>query len=1799
MRSVTLIAGGDGVTDRESDVDFVNDTHILCRSYPFLPGYTHTDDVLISFRPTCAAGALVDTYADFTFAVDLRQMQLVSVHPKGASLAGGTPLTLQATNLGGRQLQCRFGFYTVAATYVDRNTLRCDTPAVAEPQRVRLEVSPDGERWTEPLYFTFFDAASLHVSAVWPLGGPDAGGTAITVFGSSFADYGGVSVRIGVGGQAQILAAHVLNTTALLAITLNVSNSTPIDGVRITLDGGGFDFGGTGPAARVGAPVMVSLNGAYSEEQSLLRGAAATFHVYPHAELRVSEVFPAGAHHSGGTEVTLYGQGFVDLGAARCAFGSRRSSRGQLPWDAFYDRNNLPPLNDSEAMEVLAVATILGPFEARCRSPRLTVHPAAPVPIELLLNGDRSTKTDGGLAFTFYGQPGAEVVISAMSPLGAPIAGGTQLTLYGRGFHDLGDVRLRFGKYGAVQAQVTGGGTIVTCVTPPATREGREYLAFSPDDATFVMSDRSFHFFDRASIVISSIAPGGGLSSGGTMVTLHGRRFVSLPASCLFGSVHVAATVVNSSVVLCAAPAPASVSSAAATVTLTLNGELGPQAVALGQHEYYYYNASAVRIDSVLPSGGPSDGGTVVTLRGAGFSDLGGVYCRFGSDTLGAVQATLVSAGELTCVSPPSPHRDAAGAAVGGRTMLAVTLNGDADAYSPSNVSFFEYLTSGLDVQLSSVLPAAGPSAGGSLLNVSGQGFAALGSVLCRFGTDDQSSAASVVSSSLIQCRSPAISDPLSSDGRVGVAGQREWLHVSLNGQEYTSSLVSFLAYDASRVHVSAVMPRGGPLAGGTDVLVLGGGFADYRAHCRFGMGPLRRATVLNSSALRCVTEAQEEASSATVEITLNGDIASRTADGVRFEFYNASAVRIDSVLPLGGPSDGGTVVTLRGAGFSDLGGVYCRFGSDTLGAVQATLVSAGELTCVSPPSPHRDAAGAAVGGRTMLAVTLNGDADAYSPSNVSFFEYLTSGLDVQLSSVLPAAGPSAGGSLLNVSGQGFAALGSVLCRFGTDDQSSAASVVSSSLIQCRSPAISDPLSSDGRVGVAGQREWLHVSLNGQEYTSSLVSFLAYDASRVHVSAVMPRGGPLAGGTDVLVLGGGFADYRAHCRFGMGPLRRATVLNSSALRCVTEAQEEASSATVEITLNGDIASRTADGVRFEFYNASAVRIDSVLPLGGPSDGGTVVTLRGAGFSDLGGVYCRFGADVRRAVQATLVSAGELTCVSPPLSFRTAPALWESTYRQVHATASCCTASSPDGLQLHLGSTTTGTAQVAADCEPDCNNLTACRFFSHSLDSKSCTFCSDCMFDRSDGESLRTSWQRLGEIRTPVRVRILLGRDPLPNMLDAPEFVYYPAHSLTVSAATPIGGPVAGGTLVTLHGRGFSPVGTVYCHFGTLGPQPATIISDGSSLRCTSPAQPDPNASFLSVRSINSGQSLPPAPRRGLSHRYTSDGCAASGAAHAPHCTEIATGNAAVVCCALDGQTCQSMCVSSVGGEPLSPQPFPLEQPGGRTNAFVSLEDAERACDHLGLRLCSLDELASGVCCSGGCAFDDARVWSSDDCTLPSEHTPIEALPMRPERLRVSINGQQYSGMHFDYGTPAPIHGSGAIAVPATEQTLRASAVGFTYYDASQLVLSAVIPRTGPVAGGTTLTLIGAGFVDFGAAVGFVSANGTQMASALLAVGAMRGRVLTCVSPASPAGAAGSVLIEISLNGAAAAPAMTSFSTLRFDYHPDAVGSDGADSASGEVGSGEASSGEVSSGDLGSGDSGSLDSPGGMGDQGSG
>ena len=134
---------------------------------------------------------------------------------------------------------------------------------------------------------------------------------------------------------------------------------------------------------------------------------------------------------------------------------------------------------------------------------------------------------------------------------------------------------------------------------------------------------------------------------------------------------------------------------------------------------------------------------------------------------------------------------------------------------------------------VSGVLPVAGPSAGGSLLNVSGAVFAALGEVLCRFGDEDRTTAGTVVSPTLVQCYSPSISAPMMMGGGVPAVGQPEPVEVSMNGQDYTSSQAPFLFFDKALVHVSSLVPFGGPLSGGTLVTVLGSG-----RQCRNGRRP-------------------------------------------------------------------------------------------------------------------------------------------------------------------------------------------------------------------------------------------------------------------------------------------------------------------------------------------------------------------------------------------------------------------------------------------------------------------------------------------------------------------------------------------------------------------------------------------------------------------------------------------------------------------------------------------------------------------------------------------------------------------------------------------------------------------------------------------------------------------------------------------------------------------------------------------------------------------------------------------------
>ena len=234
--------------------------------------------------------------------------------------------------------------------------------------------------------------------------------------------------------------------------------------------------------------------------------------------------------------------------------------------------------------------------------------------------------------------------------------------------------------------------------------------------------------------------------------------------------------------------------------------------------------------------------------------------------------------------------------------------------------------------------------------------------------------------------------------------------------------------------------------------------------------------------------------------------------------------------------------------------------------------------------------------------------------------------------------------------------------------------LVNAELMYCRSPAIINPMWT--ALAEVGMSEAVQVTLNGQDYTSSSAMFHFFDKTLVHVSELVPPGGPLAGGTEVTLLGSGFAEHDVQCTVGVGSdmaLVKATVLNSSAMVCIMPERSAAGMEPIEVTLNRQVEAHTltSDFVAFAFYDTSDIRIDSVAPLGGPAEGGTLVTLTGAGYVDRGGVYCRFGADPASTVPASISSSSELRCLSPTRSDSVAPFDAPERYSLVHPMASCC------------------------------------------------------------------------------------------------------------------------------------------------------------------------------------------------------------------------------------------------------------------------------------------------------------------------------------------------------------------------------------------------------------------------------------------------------------------------------------------------------------------------------------------------
>ncbi|MEU0009244.1 IPT/TIG domain-containing protein [Streptomyces sp. NPDC006314] len=224
---------------------------------------------------------------------------------------------------------------------------------------------------------------------------------------------------------------------------------------------------------------------------------------------------------------------------------------------------------------------------------------------------------------------------------------------------------------------------------------------------------------------ISAINPAQGPTTGGTAVTLTGTGMTGATA-VRFGSTPASYTVNSATQITAVSPAGST-----GAVAVTVVSPTGTSNAVT----FTYLTAVVPVVTAVVPSSGPTSGGTSVTITGTGFT--GTTAVRF-ADTP-AASFFVISAGQITAVTPAGSP--------GGAAVTVITPGGTSAA---SSGAYFFYAAPPV---LNTADPAQGPAAGGTVVTLTGTGL--LNASAVRFGSTNATSFA-VVSSTQITATAPS-----------------------------------------------------------------------------------------------------------------------------------------------------------------------------------------------------------------------------------------------------------------------------------------------------------------------------------------------------------------------------------------------------------------------------------------------------------------------------------------------------------------------------------------------------------------------------------------------------------------------------------------------------------------------------------------------------------------------------------------------------------------------------------------------------------------------------------------------------------------------------------------------------------------------------------------------------------------------------------------------------------------------------------------------------------------------------------
>jgi hypothetical protein len=986
--------------------------------------------------------------------------------------------------------------------------------------------------------------------------------------------------------------------------------------------------------------------------------------------------------------------------------------------------------------------------------------------------------------------PGPE--ITAVSPAFGSPSGGTTVTITGTGFLDSDMVD--FGNKSATNI-VDQTATQLTATSPNGTGIVDITVTNVRGISDTVAADQ-FTYEDAPTV--TSVSPNSGSGGGGTAVTIIGTGF-SDETSVKFGSASATnIDVSDSTAMLVWSPA------GTGTVDITVTNPAGTSAISSADH--FTYKPLPV-VTAVANPTGPAAGGATILIQGSNFQNAQTVL--FGSVSLSSSQFSLINSEEIELLSP---------AGTGSVDVRIVTTAGTSATSAADRYTYLSVPT------VTDVSPSNGPTTGGTSVTVFGAGFTDGTTVHfdTALGTD-----VIVNNSTTLTVTAPA------NTGTVDIT-------VTTPGGTSATSAMDVYQFVASPTVIS-VSPSMGLEAGGNSVTILGTNFTSAYA-VTFG-ATLATSVVFNSATSLTAIVPPGTGTVDVVVTTLGGSSPTGSAD----QFTYLGPPVITSVLPDSGPASGGTRFTVFGSGFDGLYSLY-------VGSVPATNV-----TIVSPT----EVMGTTPAGTGTADVVIGAQGGVSQTTAADQFTYIAA---PRVTSISPSRGPTSGGTTVTITGSNLS--GATAVNFGAS-VATIISVDSASQVTATAPAGSSGTvdvrvtSAGGTSPTVGGDQFTYVpapllgvispnsgpSVGGTAVTiagadlsgATSVTFGGVPATIVAdtpaivsvvspagtgtvdirittaggtsdivendqftyialpgINSVSPNRGPEAGGTSVTITGGGFTGA-SEVKFGAADAASITVNSASSITATTPP----GTGTVDVTVvAADLFTTTTVTNAFTYVGAPAVV--SISPTEGQTSGGTAVVITVNSAAPVTAVD--FGGSP--ATSFTIDSATQVTAVAPA-----GAGTVDVTVTSVGGTSP---ASPVDEFTYLVGPTVTAIDPVAGPLAGGTvvtitgtgfGGATAVEFGGTSATS----------FTVNSATSISAT-SPVGSGTVDVTVTTAGGTSPTSS---ADQFAYAPVP--TVTGISPSAGALAGGTVVTITGSGFTNATVV-----KFGPTDATSVVSTST-----------------------------------------------------------------------------------------------------------------------------------------------------------------------------------------------------------------------------------------------------------------------------------------------------------------------------------------------------------------------------------